>query len=145
MREISNFSYFVGVLSLKWGCLHFAKFFNIPKINFPNDPHFRFAGDTSRIEDKFILHCIMQCTQLHCGTVMNITCQFCIVLYYTILYNSLRYLKFCNVPLYCIIMYSSSLMQSMVLSVLLQNGVAVYMCIGNDLWSLTTILRQCMT
>ena len=82
---ISNFG---GVLSLKWGCLHSAKFSNIPKINFLNGHHFLFAGDTSRIEDKFILYCIMHCTQLHCGTVMNITWQLCIVLYYTILYKT---------------------------------------------------------
>ena len=89
--DISNFG---GVLSLKWGCPHFAKFSNIPKMNFPNDPHFQFVGagwivgDTSRIEDKFILHCSKQFTQLHCGTVMNITWQFCIVLYYIMLYNT---------------------------------------------------------
>ena len=57
-------------------------------MNILNYLHFRFAGDTSIIEDKFILHFIMQCTQLYCGAVMNITWQFCIVLYYTILYNT---------------------------------------------------------
>ena len=45
-----------------------------------NYPHFWFAGDTSRTEDKFSLHFIMHFTQLHCGTVMNITWQLCIVL-----------------------------------------------------------------
>ena len=43
------------------------------KMNFQNDPHFLFAGDTPQIEDKFILYFIMQWTQLNCGTVMNIT------------------------------------------------------------------------
>ena len=87
---MSNFG---GVLSLKWGCLHSDKFSKIPQINFPNDPHFRFAGDTSGIEDKFILHFIMQCTQPHCGTVMNITWQFCIVLHYNVQYWGNKKLK----------------------------------------------------
>ena len=84
--EISNFEVFF--LSLFWRCLHSAKFSNISKMNFPNYSHFLFAGATSIIENKFILHFIMQCTQLYCGTEMNITWQFCIVLYYTILYNT---------------------------------------------------------
>ena len=93
MREISHFCYFakgtsfeisnfVGVLSLIWRYLHSAK------LNFPNYLHFQFAGYISRIEEKFIQHFIMHCTQLHHGTVMNITWKFCIVLYYTILYNT---------------------------------------------------------
>ena len=83
--EISNFG---GVLSLIWMCLHSAKLSNMSKINFTNYLHFQFAADTSRIEDKFILHFIMHCTPLHCGTSMNITWQFCIVLYYTMMYNT---------------------------------------------------------
>ena len=39
-------------------------------------------------ELKINLSCTLSCTALNCGTVMNITWQLCIVLSYTILYNT---------------------------------------------------------
>ena len=91
-----GYSNFGWVLSLIWRCLHSAKLSNISKMNFPNYPHFLFAGDTSRTEDKFSLHFIMHFTQLHCGTVINITWQFYIVLYSNVLIFDAEYCTQCT-------------------------------------------------
>ena len=74
-------------------------------------------------EFKINLSCTSSCTALNCTVVQRWTLHGS-----SILYCSKQYCKiqFCN-ALYCIIIYWS-LMQSMVLSVLLQNGVVICMC-----------------
>ena len=75
-------------------------------------------------ELKINLSCTLPCSALNCTVIQWCTLHGSSVLYCTTLYCTIQ---FCN-ALYCIVMYWS-LMQRMVLSVLLQNGVAVYMCI----------------
>ena len=77
------------------------------------------------VELKINLSCTVSCSALNCTVVQWWTLHDSSVLYCTTLYYTIQ---FCN-TLYCIVMYWS-LMQSMVLSVLLQKGVAVAMCIG---------------
>ena len=57
------------MLSIICRCLHCAKLKTFKKLT-KHFPHFQFAWENFRIEDKFIMHC----TQLHCGIAMNITC-----------------------------------------------------------------------
>ena len=76
-------------------------------------------------ELKINLSCTVPCSALNCTVVQWWTLHVSSVLYCTILYCTIQ---FCN-TLYCIVMYWS-LMQSMVLSLLLQKGVAVTMCIA---------------
>ena len=72
-------------------------------------------------ELKINLSCPVSCSALNCTVVQWWTLHGSSVLYCTTLYCTIQ---FCN-ALYCIIMYWS-LMHSMVLSVLLRNGRAVY-------------------
>ena len=91
-------------------------------------------------ELKINLSCTVSCSALNCTVVQWCKLHGSSVLYCTTLYCTIQ---FCN-TLYCIVMYWS-LMQNMVLSVLLQKGVAVAMFIVNHLQVSTDVNKYLVT